>query len=92
MVLPINHSCEVRRKLAEEFSTAARLYAEIVVNLAVSGITQADYTRLRKAAEEAQNRSQAASAAFEEHVDLHRCFDGKVVQITSQRRQEAPRG
>ena len=32
--------CEVRRQLAEAFAIAARLYAEIAVNLAVSGISQ----------------------------------------------------
>jgi hypothetical protein len=51
---------------------AARLYAEIAVNFAVSNLSQEDYIRR---AEEAQNRSEVAFMAYEEHVDLHRCWD-----------------
>ena len=68
--------CEIRRKLADEFSTAAGLYAETVVNLAVSGTSQNEYIRLCRLAEDAQRRSEAASVAFEDHVELHRCLNG----------------
>ena len=67
--------CEVRLKLAETFAIAARLYAEIAVNFAVVSISQEDYIRLCRRAEEAQERSRAACLAYEEHVDLHRCWD-----------------
>jgi hypothetical protein len=67
--------CEIRRKLAEEFATAARLYGERVVSLA-SNISKRDYVRLCKMAHEAQDRSEAAFRAFEEHLKLHRCYDG----------------
>ena len=67
--------CKVRAGLAEEFCTAARLYAESVVLLAVSGITEREYIRLRRLAKEARSRADAACVAYEEHVELHRCFD-----------------
>jgi len=67
--------CEVRRQLAETFAIAARLYAEIAVTFAVPGISQEEYIRLCRHAEEAQKRSEAACVAYEEHVDLHRCLD-----------------
>ena len=66
--------CEVRRLLAEQFAIAARLYAETVVHFTMHAeITQQDYERLRKAAEDAQIRAQCAGATFEEHVASHRC-------------------
>ena len=67
--------CEIRLKLAETFAITARLHAEIAVNFAVVGISQEDYIRLCRRAEEAQKRSEVACAAYEEHVDLHRCWD-----------------
>jgi hypothetical protein len=67
--------CEIRRKLAEQFATAARLYAERVVSLA-SNISDVDHARLSKNAHEAQDRSEAAFIAFEEHVRLHGCNGG----------------
>jgi hypothetical protein len=69
--------CEVRRRLAEEFSTAARLYAEIVANLSTSGIAKDDWDRLCATVNEAHKRSETAFVAFDEHLDLHQCFDVK---------------
>jgi hypothetical protein len=69
--------CEIRRKLAEEFATAARLYGERVVSLA-SNISKRDYVRLCKMAHEAQDRSEAAFIAFEEHLKLHRRYDSET--------------
>jgi hypothetical protein len=66
--------CEIRLKLAEEFATAARLYGECVVYLA-SSISNGDYARLFKRTQDARDRADAAFVAFEEHVDLHRCYD-----------------
>jgi hypothetical protein len=67
--------CAIRLKLAEEFATAARLYGECVAYLA-SSISSGDYVRLCKRTQEARDRSDAASIAFEEHVEFHRCYDG----------------
>ena len=88
------HACQLRRQLADEFATAARLYAESVVRLVTSGVSHDDYVRLCERTEEAQNRSEAAFIAFEEHVDLHRCYgDGtcghNVHNIASGRRRRA---
>ena len=67
--------CNVRLVLAEAFSTAARLYAESVVLFVASGNPEGDYIHLRKLSKEAHSRAEAACADYEEHVDLHRCFD-----------------
>ena len=75
MIRGVSPCCEVRRPLAETFAIAARLYAEIAVNLAVSGISHEDYICLCGRAEEARERSQTACAACQEHVDWHRCLD-----------------
>jgi len=71
----MKYCCEVRQKLAEEFSTAARLYAEAVVILATVGMSEARYSHLCRVAEQAQNRAEVASAAFKEHIQQHRCFN-----------------
>src|SRR5262245_25575770 len=67
--------CERRRQLSEQFATAARLYAEAVVLLTLnhSRMSQNDYERLREAAEEARQHSEAMGIAFEEHVEWHQC-------------------
>jgi hypothetical protein len=67
-------SCETRRKLAEEFAIAARMYADTVALLTRGGTTPGEkYDQLRRAAEEARQRAETARILFEEHVDLHRC-------------------
>jgi hypothetical protein len=71
------HCCFLRLQLAEEFATASRRYAESVVRLTRLGVTGPDYLRLEQQASEAQNLSEAASAAFEEHVARHRCLDNE---------------
>jgi len=61
-------------KLADEFATAARLYADAVVRLTTANIMpQAQYERCREAAEVAGIRVAQASTAFGEHVSLHHC-------------------
>src|SRR5262245_8814713 len=67
-------SCETQRRLAEQFSTAARLYAEAVTLLVRFAISQENYEQLREAVKTAHQRSDAAGRAFEEHVDLHGCY------------------
>lgn len=68
------HCCEIRRKLADQFATAARLYAEAVVAFtSPPTISLDEYKRLRKAAEEARKRAETIEVAYEEHVASHRC-------------------
>jgi hypothetical protein len=66
--------CSMRQKLAQEFATAARLYAEAVALVTGSDTMANDpYIRLRNAARAAQDRAETARIAFEEHLDSHRC-------------------
>ena len=67
--------CETRRQLAEQFAITARLYNESVVVLTRSAgrMSPQEWDSLRKGAEQAQQRAEAAGLAFEEHVDWHRC-------------------
>src|SRR5215472_12655621 len=71
-------SCAIRRRLAAEFSCAARLYAESAVHLATSGKSGIDYTRECARTLEAHGRSEVAFRAFAEHVTSHHC--GEVTQ------------
>jgi hypothetical protein len=67
-------SCELRRQLAEQFATAARLYAETVVLLTRNPMkSEQDYNRLLEERKMAHNRSEAAAVAFEAHVASHQC-------------------
>ena len=66
--------CHVRRALAEQFATAARLFSEAAVELAISGTSEERHMRLRKAAAAAQQRAKAALVSYEEHVGSHRCL------------------
>ena len=66
-------SCAVRRRLAEEFAFATRLYAESAVRLATSGKSGIDFTRVRDQTIKPQDRSEVAFRAFTEHVASHRC-------------------
>ena len=69
----VSTCCGVRRDLANDFATCARLYAEAVVIL-TSGITSgSDFEELRVAARRAQERAEEARVAFEEHVAGHGC-------------------
>jgi hypothetical protein len=65
--------CQVNRQLADEFSIAARLYAEAVVALArnYASLSPDEYGRLKKAVEEAQHRSEAMRIVFQENVESH---------------------
>ena len=65
---------ERRRKLAEQFAIAARLYAEAVASLTSdNALSPTEYDRLYKAAEDARCHSEQMRRAFEEHVASHRC-------------------
>ena len=66
-------SCAARRRLAEEFAFATRLYAESAVRLATSGKSGTNFTRLRDQTIDAQGRSEVAFRAFTEHVASHQC-------------------
>jgi hypothetical protein len=63
----------LRRELAEQFATGARLYSEAVVRLTSVGVSGRVYDELRAAAIEAQRGAEAAQIAFEEHVETHGC-------------------
>ena len=81
---PVKPCCDLRRKLAEDFATAARLYAQTVVELAVGGgVSQRQYMRLCKLTEDAQKRSELAFVAYEEHIDWHRCWADTLTQTAA---------
>jgi hypothetical protein len=65
-------SCAARRRLAAEFASAARLYAESAVRLATSDEPGIDYTSLCQTLE-AQNCLEVAFRVFMEHVASHPC-------------------
>jgi hypothetical protein len=68
--------CSIHHQLAQEFATAARLYAEAVVLVTSLGaMPNPKYTRLRNDARAAQERAEIARVTFEEHVDSHPCGD-----------------
>ena len=66
-------SCAVRRGLAADFASAARLFAESAVLLATSGKSGIDYTSLCDQTIEAQGSAEVAFRAFKEHVASHQC-------------------
>ena len=70
---PCPRGCDIRRKLAEELATAARLFSEPAVDLIISGLSENEYIRLRELAAAAQNRSEAALVFYEEQVDSRQC-------------------
>lgn len=68
--------CETRRKLAEQFAIAARLYAETAAFFAQhpGDLSENDLAKLRIAAREAQQRSEEIHTQFEEHIESHGCL------------------
>ena len=70
----MEHVCDVRKKLAEDLSTTARLFAEATVAFGTSRMSQKDYDHFREKTQEARGKADAAYVAFEEHVDLHQCL------------------
>jgi hypothetical protein len=69
-----SNCCDIHQKLAEDFSTLARLYSETVVTLTSSrNLTPPEYARLCGVVEKAKERAEEASMQFEEHVEKHRC-------------------
>ena len=71
-------NCATRRKLAEQFAHAARVYAETAVRLATLGTSGTDYIGLRGDTEEAHRRSETAFTAFSEHVASHECGEAAL--------------
>ena len=63
-------ACHVRRKLADEYATAGRLFAESVVQVTC---TTVDIESLREATRQALERTEAARVAYEEQVTWHGC-------------------
>src|SRR3954453_810444 len=72
---PSEKHCGSEPKIAEQFATCARLYAEAVIALAVNYTAKSceEYRRLWNAAEEARQRSESMREAFRVHVESHRC-------------------
>jgi len=69
--------CWTKRRLAEQFAIAARLYAEAVVLLTCpTGGVPRDYGRLLESVEAARKELEDSGAAFQEHVESHRCERG----------------
>ena len=62
--------CPVRSKLADEYATCARLFAEAVVLVTTATV---DIERLQAATRQAHERVEAARVAFEEHLASHGC-------------------
>jgi len=69
----IKTCCALRRDLATEFATSARLFAETVVILICDGHPGSNFENLRMAMRRAQERAEEARVAFEEHVARHAC-------------------
>jgi hypothetical protein len=70
--------CEARRKMAEAFATATRLYDETVVVLTSSSsrpISNDTYETMCQKVLEAHQRAEEAMVMFEEHVASHQCFE-----------------
>ena len=65
--------CKLRRELADQFAIAARLYAEAVVIFTHNEFHGPQFEELRERAREAQDHSEKARVAFEEHVASHGC-------------------
>jgi hypothetical protein len=68
-------SCKDRRKLAEEYAIATRVYSDAVARLAQhSGISsEEEYHSLRMIMVEARNQSENAAMEFERHLAKHCC-------------------
>lgn len=68
-------SCNDRRKLAEQFALAAREYAEAVARLVQheGPPSHAEYSTLRSAMIETQERCESAGVEFQQHVEAHDC-------------------
>ena len=67
--------CNDRRRLAEHFALAAREYSEAVARLVLheGPPTEAEYSALRSAVIETQDRCVSAGMEFEQHVATHSC-------------------
>jgi hypothetical protein len=68
----VRTGCQIRRKLAEEFATAARLYAEAVSALAANS-TDSRYSELLDRMKQALQDCEVTGIAFESHVRTHQC-------------------
>jgi len=68
-------SCEVKRRLSEQFAIAARRFDEAVVLLTnhPSQMTPGEHERLWTDSRQALERADAAARAYKEHVDAHGC-------------------
>ena len=65
-------ACGIKRSLAETLAITARLYYEAAVHLARDD-GKSGHQQLLKAAEETKHHAEAALAAFEKHIEFHKC-------------------
>jgi hypothetical protein len=67
--------CNDRRRLAEQFALAAREYSEAVARLVLheGPPPDAEYSTLRMAVMETQERCVSAGVEFEQHIVTHSC-------------------
>ena len=73
----VHHSlCADRRRLAEQFATAAREYSEAVIRaMVLDPAGEQDNDVLHIAVSEAEERSRKAGLEYEHHVQTHRCAE-----------------
>ena len=65
--------CRIRLDLANDLSTAARLYSEAVVLLTSLAPQSSNLELMHEKALIAQQRAESAQVAFEAHVRNHSC-------------------
>ena len=67
--------CPDRRRLAEEFAIATREYSDAVAELAshCGAISEAQYQKLRVAADAARLDSENTGMELQRHVAMHAC-------------------
>jgi hypothetical protein len=66
-------SCEEKARLASEYETAAKKFAEAVAELQRGIYTRTEHERLNRIADEARIKSEQARFALEEHITAHDC-------------------
>ena len=68
-------SCNDRRKLAEEFAIATRMYSDAVAELAThrGATSDPEYRRLQAVVDHALRESENTGTELQRHVAMHGC-------------------
>jgi len=70
----LKESCPTKMLLLTSWQSAAEIYSKAVAELSRNvGKLPEDYAPLKRAAEDARRRATEAHAAFERHIQDHRC-------------------